>query len=84
MAEEEAVEEAAAELEEADPEGAVPIKTGEAHVTLTYPHLNPVTSIGVLERGRGIVLTDTPVHGETTKVRSQDTIETLQQLKLKQ
>ena len=84
-AEEEAVEEAAAETEEAAPKEADPkARTAEDPATLTNRHKKPVTSIGVLEKGRGIVPTDTPVHGETMKAQSQDTIEILQQQKSRQ
>ena len=83
--EEEAVEEAAAEPEEAEPKEADPkARTAGDPATQTSPHKKPVTSIGDLGRGRGIVPTDTPVHGETTRARNQDTIEILLQLKSKQ
>ena len=83
--EEEAVEEAAAEPEEAVPKEADPkARTAEDPVTQTSPHKKPVTSIGDLGRGRGIVPTDTPVHGETMRAQNQDTIETLLQQKSKQ
>ena len=75
--EEEAVEEAAAEPEEAEPKEADPkARTAGDPATQTSPHKKPVTSIGDLGRGRGIVPTDTPVHGETTRTPSRSTIET--------
>ena len=48
----------------------------EVPATLTTLPAPSVTSIGAMARGRGTVLTDTSVPGETTRAPSPDTTET--------
>ena len=91
-AEEVVATEAAVEVVEevpdkADPDKAEALKpvvvaTGTVVLAILMGlQIRPVTSIGSMARGRGIVPIDTPVPGETTRVLSQNTIETLQPLK---
>ena len=58
-----------------DKEVKVPTGIGDPATPTSLP-VQPVTSIGALERGRGTVQTGMAVPGETMKVQNQDTTET--------
>ena len=64
-------------------EQVVGVARGEDPAIQTTRQNKPVIPIGNLGKGRGIVLTDTPAHGETTRTPSRNTIEILQQQKPK-